>query len=195
MLISDANNKVIHYQVGMDGSTNDSGTWFFSQLKDAMDRNALNLPSVPDGQLQDHLIGDGAYPLGERMLVPFQSVGCKSKDVYNYRISRARRIVESTFRLISARFKIFYTKMHLLPKNAEIIISAGISLHNFLLATESPTSQSLEISEPSIKLNRVEGNFPSKAHRQREALCKFFLEEGRVSWQDEKVSSTSKRKR
>lgn len=86
--------------------------------------------------------------------------------------------------------------MNLLPKNAEIVIAASITLHNFLLSSEPFKKPEVHpVEEPPIFLSRAKGKFPSIGYHQRAALCKFFNEEGRISWQDEKINSTSRNKR
>lgn len=52
--------------------------------------------------------------------------------IFNYRLSRARRIVENAFGILANRFRIFMKPIALSPENVELTVLAACSLHNFL---------------------------------------------------------------
>lgn len=185
LAISDAFHRILYFKVGMQGSSNDSGAWLYSDFREALESSSLQIPTAPEGQVEYHLAADGAFPLSDRMMVPYQSFSSSGKeDLFNYQLSRARRIIEGSFGMISARFRLFQTSMNLKPKNAQLVISACFILHNFLLSVEPFKRPDLpKIQDPAIFLDRVEGNFPSKGYKQRAALCDFFSAEGSVAWQ------------
>lgn len=56
-----------------------------------------------------------------------------SKRIYNYRQSRARRIVECAFGILTKRFNIFENKMLVNPEKATIITQAACVLHNLII--------------------------------------------------------------
>lgn len=53
--------------------------------------------------------------------------------VYNYCISRARRVIENAFGIASARWKCLRTTMEQCPNTLETIVSAMCVLHNFCM--------------------------------------------------------------
>ena len=61
----------------------------------------------------------------------------RSNRVYNYRLSRSRRIVENVFGLIANRFRILRNAMLLEPLKVGIIVAAIVCLHNFLMSRHS----------------------------------------------------------
>ena len=55
----------------------------------------------------------------------------REKRIVNYRLSRARRIVENAFEILANRFRVFMTIIHLYPDNIESLILASCVLHNY----------------------------------------------------------------
>lgn len=52
--------------------------------------------------------------------------------IFNYRLSRARRVSENCFGIMSAQWRIFRTTINAHPEMVENIIEACVCLHNFL---------------------------------------------------------------
>ena len=66
------------------------------------------------------------YPRSNRAALP------QDELVFNYRLSRARRIVENAFSILAQRFRIFNRRMQLSEHNGEVVIKSACALHNFL---------------------------------------------------------------
>ena len=56
----------------------------------------------------------------------------RDQGIFNYRLSRARRIVEHTFGILPQRWRIFSRRIALAPKNVDKVIKAACVLHNWL---------------------------------------------------------------
>jgi hypothetical protein len=50
----------------------------------------------------------------------------------NYRLSRARRVVENAFCILTQKFRLFYSRIQLTPENADKVVLAACVLHNYL---------------------------------------------------------------
>jgi hypothetical protein len=65
------------------------------------------------------------------------------KSIFNYRLSRARRVVENAFGILTQKFQIYQMTLQSLPENADNIIFATCILHNY------PRVQVISLSDRS----------------------------------------------
>jgi hypothetical protein len=130
--------EFLYVDVGINGRNSDGGIWSRCPLKDALERNILDIPdpTVLPGRLNKVpyvCTGDDAFPLSTYMMKPFpQSNLTKEKRVFNYRLSRMRRISENGFGILANRWRIFRRPFSLEPEKVKIITLAAITLHNWL---------------------------------------------------------------
>uniref|UniRef100_A0A915DDJ9 DDE Tnp4 domain-containing protein n=1 Tax=Ditylenchus dipsaci TaxID=166011 RepID=A0A915DDJ9_9BILA len=82
-------------------------------FKKAIENGSLHLPtdsSFPftnGSSLPFFFVGDGAFPLSRRMMKPFPGQRLSHhKQIYNYRISRARRLIENFFGILACSYRV-----------------------------------------------------------------------------------------
>lgn len=98
----------------------------------------MNLPdpaqlSAEGPDLPYCLVGDEGFPLTDYLLRPYPGKGLtKEREIYNYRLSRARRIIENTFGILTSQWRIFRRPIICKVKTTEKIIQATVCLHNWL---------------------------------------------------------------
>ena len=159
LALVDANYRFIYIDTGSYGRNSDGGIFAHSTLGKAMKANALNLPPdqvLPEaaelGPLPHVFVADEAFPLMCNVMRPYPG---RKKDldesqlIFNFRLSRARRIVENAFGILACRWRIYHTKIMVSPAVANNIIKATCVLHNFLQTTSTPaqiTSIESEVS-------------------------------------------------
>ena len=66
----------------------------------------------------------------------------EDKAIFNYRLSRARCIVENTFGMLAQRWRLLNRCIQLKEQNVVQVIKACCVLHNFLQDTPSYTDRS-----------------------------------------------------
>lgn len=84
------------------GKNSDAGIYENSDLN--VTNEMLDIPkgtsclSGTDIQVPYFFIGDEAFPIGKHLMRPYSGryLG-ERKNIFNYRLSRARRIIENTF--------------------------------------------------------------------------------------------------
>ena len=107
--VVDFNYKFIYASVGANGATCDAQVFFYSNLYRAIVRNDIGLPpreKLPgeDTPVPYFFVGDDAFALKEWMMKPFPFRGLtREQRIFNYRLSRARRVVENAFGILANR--------------------------------------------------------------------------------------------
>lgn len=215
LALVDGDYNFIYVDVGTNGRVSDGGVFAKATLSQALEDNSINLPpdqALPGrNKMQPHVfVADEAFPLRHNIMKPYsgRSLISYERRIYNYRTSRARRIVENAFGILANRFRIFLTKIQLEPDKVQHVVLAACALHNFL-RKQCPGQQSdglldfedIEtgnVTEGSWRqdvacaswlpltanASRRSSNFASEV---REEFCAYFSNEGKVDWQDKAV--------
>ncbi|XP_042913196.2 uncharacterized protein [Parasteatoda tepidariorum] len=138
LALVDANLMFIYVDVGTNGRISDGGVWNKSTLKKLLDSGKLEIPKaelLPElNVFVPHVIvADDAFPLEINIMKPYPGKYLSvERRVFNYRLSRARRVVENAFGILATRFRVFQTKIQAHPIKVVKIVLAACALHNFL---------------------------------------------------------------
>lgn len=121
---------------------------------------------------------------------PFPGRGGLTREqrVFNYRLSRARLVVEDAFGIWSAQWRAFRGALEILPEVAEKCVKATCVLHNFMRPAalhRVPLQRGAAApAEPLRAVGRMGANNAARdATHAREVFMAHFCEEGAVSWQ------------
>lgn len=199
----DANYCFSYIDVGTNGRANDAAVFAKSSLNAALEANMLNFPK--DGLF----VADDAFPLRTYILKPYgrtTNISRKQK-IFNYRLSRARRIVENAFGILSSRFRVFQRPIAVGIDKVDEIIKAACALHNWLKMTASENYTpigSMDIEDlntsdiipgswrteptPINGLASLRGtlgsrNYTRTAYDVRDKYAEYFSGRGAVPWQ------------
>lgn len=201
LAVANANYEFIVCDFGVNGRVSDGGVIEQTLFYDKLRKGTLSLPTSQPPQKSEVplpfvFIGDEAFALRKDFLKPFnQRELDHGKKIFNYRLSRARRIVENVFGILSMRFRIFNAPINMKVKNIECVVLACCYLHNFLRRTSSYiTSEDMETSQQAENAHFTP--LDKKHHRRRacadaikvrEMFQRYFNNEGAVSWQEDKI--------
>ncbi|XP_057654747.1 uncharacterized protein LOC130893002 [Diorhabda carinulata] len=123
----DAGYCFIYIDIGANGPASDSAIFRDSTLNIVMENKTLGLPEY------SIIIGDDAFSLRTNLMKPYSEIGLSAGEkIFNYRLSRARRVVENAFCILVWRFRIFSRPIDLSPENNRLSQWAGCCLYNWL---------------------------------------------------------------
>ena len=138
LAIVDVDYKFINADIGCNGRISDGGVFRNCNLYRALEEKRPNIPNptkLPGTQslFPYVILADDAFPLKDYIRKPYSQSGLtQERRIFNYRLSRARRIVENAFGILSNSFRIFMTPIGLVPEKVETITMVCCILHNVL---------------------------------------------------------------
>jgi hypothetical protein len=191
------------------GSASDAQIYNNCELKEGAEDGSIVFPD-PDPLPYDtqnvpyFLIGDDAFALRKTMMKPFGNRGLTNEErIFNYRLSRARRVVDNAFGILANRFQVLLTTMQHHPSTVKLIVVACMVLHNMMrIRYPGLQNQQLDRAENQNRqlvlgawrqglnltdIQRVTGpNTASKDGKKQRNLIKHWVNSpaGEVPWQD-----------
>lgn len=144
----DVKYNFLYVDIGCQGRISDGGIFKNSTLFKKIKKKQLHFPkpeplSNRERDIPYFFIGDEAFALSENLIKVFSGIHPKgSRDsIFNYRLSRARRVVENAFGISSSIFRVLRKPLLLEPQKVQLIVKAVIHLHNYL--RRNPTSSNI----------------------------------------------------
>lgn len=135
--VVNANYEFIYIHMGTNGRISDAGIWKETGLCKRLESNKLNIPHplyFPEiGCMPYVFIGDEAFPLMKNLMKPYaqRNINIEQK-IFNYRLCRARRVVENAFGIMATRFSLFLRSIAIDIDKIDTVVLACCALHNFL---------------------------------------------------------------
>lgn len=200
MALVDANYKFLFVDVGSYGRISDGGVFNSCSLSAALDNNQLNIPTdikLPGSDIVCPyvIVADDAFAMRRHLVKPFSMRNLTYEQrIFNYRLSRARRVVENAFGIMCSKFRVFSKAIPLVPEKVQTVVMTTCCLHNFLLRNPTSTSHYLsDTADPSCDLKPVAKERVYRASNEALAVRANFMQyfnstDGAVSWQANSVS-------
>lgn len=78
------------------------------------------------------ILGDPAYPALPWMMMPYQETACTTtgQKMFNYRQSRARMVVENSFRRLKGHWRCLLKRLDFKLEKVPHVVAACVVLHN-----------------------------------------------------------------
>ena len=129
MAVVNSEHEFIMADVGVNGRVSDGGLFSHTTFAQMLKDQSLHPPepaclSNSDRIVPYVLIGN-AFALSGNLLKPYNQAELNNpKRIFNYLLSRARRIVENAFGIMNARFGVFQRPICVSPDKAQRIVLA-----------------------------------------------------------------------
>lgn len=208
MAVASASYRFLMVDIGAQGRHSDGGTFRNSVMGQRFANKEMDLPTasplhpnIPQ-PVPYMLVADAAFQLNEYTLRPYPGKRLTdTKEIFNYRLSRARGVVENSFGIMAARWRIFRRQMNTSLETTISIIKASVCLHNFLIPKSeyNPSGYGDYVNSEgnivpghwrqhdvaNINSIRMAG---ANAHSQyasniRDTFALYFQNEGALNWQ------------
>lgn len=99
-------------------------------LYNALETNSLEIPE------NFVILDDDAFTLKKYLMKPYSRRKMSPEErIYNYRVSRARRVVENAFGILASKFRIFEKPITLKLETVNKVVLACCAIHNWLKKT------------------------------------------------------------
>lgn len=219
MAVCDSYYRFTLVDIGAAGGNHDSTVFKNSCFGQMLLSNSLFISqerTLPKSNVKMpcFIVADAAFPLHKNIMRPYPGIQLSDKkNIFNYRLSRARRCIENTFGIMVSRWRILKRPLTTQRETSEAIVQAVVVLHNFLQSSEEDLSllekkycptgfadyvdQEGRLQEGLWRgenaelraLGRVRGNNPSRlALKIRDTLADYFVsQQGMVPWQEDHI--------
>ncbi|XP_036329617.1 protein ALP1-like [Rhagoletis pomonella] len=143
MAVADAHYKFIMVDIGALGHNSDGGVFKNSKFGNSILHHPQNM-KIPGEKVLPNtneiapfvFLADEAFPLRKNIMRPYPGrnvTNLPQKElIFNKRLSKARRVVENAFGILSSRFRIYRKPIIASKETAINIVKATVCLHNWL---------------------------------------------------------------
>jgi len=117
-------------KLGKKGSESDGRVFQNCSLLELLENGLL-----PTGSF---LVGDDAFPLKPYLMKAYKNYNrplTLEESVFNYRLSRARRIIENVFGILLSRLRFLDRKLAVKLGTVHKLVSVACAVHNWLVIT------------------------------------------------------------
>ena len=132
LAVVDDQYNFVMVDVGAQGKHSDGSVFVKLKFGTRLKGGNLDLPApapLPgtNQAVSYAFVADEAFPLHKNIMRPFSGAGgplSQPQSIFNYTLSRARRIVENAFGIVASRFRVFRRPLLVQPETADVIVLA-----------------------------------------------------------------------
>lgn len=188
--VCDAKYKFITVDIGAYGKQSDSGVFTESNIYNYLETNSFNVPPnrpLPNTNIPMPfvLLGDQGYPLKEYLMRPYPCTTNldPEKEIFNYRLSRARRMIECTFGILVSKWRCLKTELQVNEDHVDTIVKCICLLHNIIIDQEGIDDTllvNIHQTNTEIEISRRNNRSKTAAYAIRDNFKEYFNNVGAV---------------
>ena len=136
------------------------------------------------------------YIIGSLSYANLEKLECFVLQIFNYRLSRVRRLIENAFGILANTWRILLRRIDLEPDKTQTLTLACCALHNLLRSSRTPPrgappqagqteNQQYDQRMPELPAQALRPSAAASAIRQQ--FCTYVNTVGAVPWQDAMV--------
>uniref|UniRef100_A0A8C3FIF4 DDE Tnp4 domain-containing protein n=2 Tax=Chrysemys picta bellii TaxID=8478 RepID=A0A8C3FIF4_CHRPI len=127
--------------------------------------------TVGDVDMPIVILGDPAYPLMPWLMKPYTGSLDSSQELFNYRLSKCRMVVEYAFGHLKAHWHTLLTRSDLSQTNIPIVIAACCVLHNLCESKGEMFMVGWEVEANHLATDYTQPDTRAIRRAHQEALC------------------------
>uniref|UniRef100_A0A0P4VZE0 DDE Tnp4 domain-containing protein n=1 Tax=Scylla olivacea TaxID=85551 RepID=A0A0P4VZE0_SCYOL len=178
LAVCDASHKFIFIDVGAYGKSSDSTVFKESKFFRKLENQTLNVPAPQESYsgfgtpMPFVFVADEAFGLSQHIVRPYAGKFLSQKKrIFNYRLSRARRLIECSFGILANKWRIFHRPLNVSLSLAEDIIKACCVLHNFVRDRDGVRIEDTLTVEGLFDMEPAAGPTSRLASHLRNKIC------------------------
>ncbi|XP_069802762.1 uncharacterized protein [Dendropsophus ebraccatus] len=191
MAVADSNCMFVAIDVGAYGSLGDSRVLQASQIGLQVLREGVTLPAARPLPCSTEpvpfvMVSDKAFPIMPDLLRPYPRRELDPrKRIFNFRMSRARRVVECTFGIMCSQWRVLNTVIQLDTPTVDLVIKACCVLHNYSRSNISDVVVEAQQAPVDAGINWRGGFLSNLGAQVRDLFADYLITpEGAVPWQN-----------
>ena len=195
LAVCDASHKFIFIDVGAYGKSSDTTVFKESKFFRKLENQTLNVPAPQESYsgfgtpMPFVFVADEAFGLSQHILRPYAGKFLSQKKrIFNYRLSRARRLIECSFGILANKWRIFHRPLNVSLSLAEDNIKVCCVLHNFVRDRDGVRIENTLTVEGLFDMEPAAGPTSRLASHLKNKFADYFVsDQGALPWQLQRI--------